>query len=494
MARLVALALAVAVAVAVLGLARRAEAEPQCARRGPAAPPRPHSVTITEFGAVGDGVTLNTVPFQNAVFYLRSFADKGGAQLYVPKGRWLTGSLNLTSHLTLFLESGAVIVGTQEVSQWPVVEPLPSHGRGMDLPGSRHRSLINGQNLVDVVITGNNGIIDGQGSTWWNWFRSNKLNYSRPHLVEFVDSEQIVISNITFLNSPAWSIHPVYCSNVVVHSITIQTSLDAPLNHGIVPDSCSNMCIEDSSIRVSHDAISLKSGWDKYGIAFGRPTSDIHISRLDLESSLGAALAFGSEMSGGISDVHADHLLIHGSSKGIFFKTALGRGGYIRDTVISDIQMEDVKVAIAFTGDWSSHPDDHFDPAAFPVISHITLKNMTGTKILVAGVLSGIAGDPFTDICLSNINFSLADSASSTSSWSCSNISGYSELVFPEPCLDLQTPSSNSSSCSTLPSFHAAIAPAKVYRVQSVHPSSYSPLLVQFRESFKSFPPVSKIL
>ncbi|AQK40152.1 Polygalacturonase [Zea mays] len=448
-------ALASMVAVLVLGLAC-AEAEPQCTRRRPPAPPRPHSVTITEFGAVGDGVTLNTVSFQNAVFYLRSFADKGGAQLYIPRGRWLTGSFNLTSHLTLFLESGAVIVGTQDVSQWPVVEPLPSYGRGMDLPGSRHRSLINGQNLVDVVITGNNGTIDGQGSTWWNWFRSNKLNYSRPHLVEFVDSEQIVISNITFLNSPAWSIHPVYCSNVVVHSVTIQTSLDAPLNHGIVPDSCSNMCIEDSSISVSHDAISLKSGWDKQGIAFGRPTSDIHISRLDLQSSLGAALAFGSEMSGGISDIHADRLLIHSSSRGVFFKTAPGRGGYIRDTVISDVQMEDVDVAIAFTGDWPSHPDDQFDPAALPVVSHITLKNMTGTRISVAGVLSGIAGDPFTDICLSNINFSLADSASPTSHWSCSNVSGYSELVFPEPCLDLQTQSSDASVCSTLPSFHAA--------------------------------------
>jgi hypothetical protein len=74
---------------------------------------RPHSVTITEFGAVGDGKTLNTVPFQNAVFYVRSFADKGGAQLYVPEGRWLTGSFNLTSHITLFLEKGAVIVGTK---------------------------------------------------------------------------------------------------------------------------------------------------------------------------------------------------------------------------------------------------------------------------------------------------------------------------------------------------------------------------------------------
>ncbi|URD83346.1 Glycosyl hydrolases family 28 [Musa troglodytarum] len=115
---------------------------------------RPHSVTITEFGAVGDGVTLNTVAFQNAVFYVRSFADKGGAQLYVPKGRWLTGSFNLTSHLTLFLDEDAVIIGSQDASQWPTVEPLPSYGQGIDLPGERHRSLINGYNLTDVVITG----------------------------------------------------------------------------------------------------------------------------------------------------------------------------------------------------------------------------------------------------------------------------------------------------------------------------------------------------
>lgn len=75
--------------------------------------PRPHSVSITEFGAVGDGKTLNTIAFQNAIFYLKSFADKGGAQLYVPPGRWLTGSFNLTSHLTLFLEKGAIVVGSQ---------------------------------------------------------------------------------------------------------------------------------------------------------------------------------------------------------------------------------------------------------------------------------------------------------------------------------------------------------------------------------------------
>lgn len=82
-------------------------------RLNPKLDPRPHSVSILEFGAVGDGKTLNTIAFQNAIFYLKSFADKGGAQLYVPPGNWLTGSFNLTSHLTLFLEKGAVIIGSQ---------------------------------------------------------------------------------------------------------------------------------------------------------------------------------------------------------------------------------------------------------------------------------------------------------------------------------------------------------------------------------------------
>lgn len=86
--------------------------EGQCSLN-PKLDPRPHSVSILEFGAVGDGKTLNTIAFQNAIFYLKSFADKGGAQLYVPPGKWLTGSFNLTSHLTLFLEKGAVIIGSQ---------------------------------------------------------------------------------------------------------------------------------------------------------------------------------------------------------------------------------------------------------------------------------------------------------------------------------------------------------------------------------------------
>uniref|UniRef100_A0A453HV85 Polygalacturonase n=3 Tax=Aegilops tauschii TaxID=37682 RepID=A0A453HV85_AEGTS len=159
-------------------------------------------------------------------------------------------------------------------------------------------------------------------------------------------------------------------------------------------------------------------------------------------------------MSGGISGIHADHLTIHGSDKGFSFKTTPGRGGYIKEVVISDVEMDGIRVAIEFIGNLSSHPDDDFDPSELPVIDQITLKNMVGTNISVAGVLSGIDGDPFTAICLSNLSFSITDSAYSTP-WSCSNVSGYSESVFPEPCSELYTSSSNSSICFSLPSYSA---------------------------------------
>ncbi|XP_057992720.1 probable polygalacturonase isoform X2 [Hevea brasiliensis] len=405
--------------------------------------PRPHSVSILEFGAVGDGKTLNTIAFQNAIFYLKSFADKGGAQLYVPPGKWLTGSFNLTSHLTLFLEKGAVILGSQNPSHWDVVEPLPSYGRGIELPGKRYRSLINGYKLRDVVITGDNGTIDGQGSVWWDSFNSHSLNYSRPHLVEFIESERLVVSNLTFLNAPAYNIHPVYCSNVLVQNM----SLSAPPQSPYTIDSSNNVCIEDSIIEMGYDAIALKSGWDEYGISYDRATRDVHIRRVHIQSSSGSSIAFGSEMSGGISDVHVEQVHLYNSFSGIEFRTTKGRGGYIKGIYISDIEMENVNLAFGAIGDLGLHPDDNFDPNALPVLDQITLQNVTGANITIAGNFTGIQESPFTSICLFNVSLTVS---ASTTSWICSSVIGFSESVFPEPCPELMNPYSNSSGCYSL--------------------------------------------
>lgn len=428
-----------------------------CKSNGPLKP-RPHSVSILEFGAVGDGKALNTLAFQNAIFYLKSFADKGGAQLFVPSGKWLTGSFNLTSHLTLFLEKGAVILGSQDIAHWEAVDALPSYGRGIELPGGRYRSLITGNNLVDVVITGDNGTIDGQGSVWWEQFSSHSLNYSRPHLVEFISSKDVVVSNLTFLNSPSYNIHPVYCSNVLVQNVTAYASPESPYTSGIVPDSSEYVCIEKSNISVSYDAIVLKSGWDEYGIALGKPTSDVHIREVRLQSTTGAGLAFGSEMSGGISNVLVEKIDLHDSFIGIELKTSIGRGGFIEDIYISDAKIKNTKTAILATGQSKSHPDDKYDPHALPEVKDITFKDIVGTNVTVAGNFAGISESPFTSICLSNISFTTTTSASA--SWLCSDVSGVSENVYPDPCPALQNSySSPSSVCSLLfhPSSRAAV-------------------------------------
>ncbi|XP_057420728.1 probable polygalacturonase isoform X2 [Lotus japonicus] len=368
--------------------------------------------------------------------------------LYVPPGKWLTQSFNLTSHLTLFLEKGAVIIGSQDPYHSEVVDPLPSYGRGIEVPGGRYQSLINGYKLEDVVITGNNGTIDGMGLAWWESFSSHSLNHSRPHLIELVASSHVVVSNLTFLNAPAYSIHPVYCSYVHIHNLTIFAPPESPDTVGLVPDSSDHVCIEDCVIATGYDAIALKSGWDEYGIAYGRPTENVHIRRVDLQASSGSALAFGSDMSGGISNVLVENAHLHNSNGGIEFRTTRGRGGYMKDIIISDVEMKNVYTAIAARGHCGSHPDDKFDPNALPVLDHIILQDITGTNITIAGNFAGLQDSPFTNICLSNITLSMNFASSIT--WECSNVSGYSDSVFPKPCPNLESHSDSSSFCLSM--------------------------------------------
>jgi hypothetical protein len=80
-------------------------------------PPRKVIMSIVDFGGVGDGKTSNTQSFQRAIRYMQRFQNKGGSQLNIPAGTWLTGSFNLTSDFTLFLHHGAVLLGSQVNSQ-----------------------------------------------------------------------------------------------------------------------------------------------------------------------------------------------------------------------------------------------------------------------------------------------------------------------------------------------------------------------------------------
>ncbi|VFQ68027.1 unnamed protein product [Cuscuta campestris] len=395
---------------------------------------RSHTAALTDFGGVGDGVTLNTAAFRAAVDHLAGFGpEAGGSLLYVPPGRWLTGSFNLTSHFTLFLDQNAVILASQDENDYPVIEPLPSYGRGRDTAAGRFISLIFGTNLTDVVITGNNGTIDGQGEMWWDKFHKGELKYTRPYLIEIMYSNNVQISSLTLVDSPSWNVHPVYSSDIIIQWITILAPTRSPNTDGINPDSCTNTRIQDCYIVSGDDCIAVKSGWDEYGISYAMPTKQLLIRRVTCVSPTSAAIALGSEMSGGIEDVRAEDIVAIDTESAVRIKTAVGRGAYVKGIYVRRVTMRTMKYVFWMTGDYGSHPDDNYDPNALPVIDNINYRDMVAENVTMAARLEGISGDPFTGICISNVTIGLADNAKKVQ-WNCTNISGISSGVVPQAC------------------------------------------------------------
>lgn len=199
-------------------------------------------------------------------------------------------------------------------------------------------------------------------------------------------------------------------------------------------DSSSDVCIANCYISTGDDLISIKSGWDEYGTQFSHPSTNITIHNLTGCNHLGSGIAIGSEMSGGVSEVHADNIYFFNTTTAFIIKTAPGRGGYVRNVHISNVTLVDVDTTIRFDSNFSEHPDESYNRNALPVIDKITIENVKGENIKVAGHLEGIDGDNFLNICLFNITLNTTEK----SAWNCSFVRGYSELVFPEICEPLK--------------------------------------------------------
>ncbi|KAM3682169.1 hypothetical protein ACB098_12G052900 [Castanea mollissima] len=341
---------------------------------------RKHSAVLTDFGAVGDGKTSNTKAFNDAIQKLSTYASDGGAQLIVPPGKWLTGSFNLTSHFTLFLHQDAVILGSQDESEWPNILVLPFYGRGRDAPGGLLSALIFGSFLMDSIcfgiVLGNNGTIDGQGSTWWKKFHAGELNVTRPYMIEIMYSDQIQISNLTLINSPSWFVHPIYSSNVLVKGLKILAPVDSPNTDGVDLDSCTNTRIEDCFIVLGDDCIAVQSDWDEYGIKVGLPTQHLIIRRLTCISP---------------DNVRAEDITTIDTESGVRFKTAVGRGGYVEDIYVRRMTLKTMKYNVTYSAK-----------------------------------IDGIQGDSFNGICISNKPKKLQ--------WNCTDIARLTSNVTPTPC------------------------------------------------------------
>ncbi|VAI32498.1 unnamed protein product [Triticum turgidum subsp. durum] len=317
------------------------------------------------------------------------------------------------------------------------MSPLPSYGYGREHKGPRYGSLIHGQDLKDVIITGHNGTINGQGQSWWIKFRKKLLNHTRGPLVQLMRSSNITISDITLRDSPFWTLHLYDCKDVTVSGTTILAPIaGAPNTDGIDPDSCENVMIENCYISVGDDGVAIKSGWDQYGIAYGRPSTNITIRNVIIRSMVSAGVSIGSEMSGGVSNVLVENVHIWSSRRGVRIKTAPGRGAYVNNIVYRNITLENVRVGIVIKTDYNEHPDERFDPKAVPVVGNISYTSIHGQRVRVPVRIQGSAEIPVRNVTFHDMSVGILDKKHHV--FQCSFVQGQViGYVFPVPCKNL---------------------------------------------------------
>ncbi len=163
--------------------------------------------------------------------------------VHFPPGKYLTGALNLTSNMILQIDEGAVILGSLDAADYPLVPALPGYGitRDGSVPPNhnlvRHQALVSGWNISGTTIQGK-GIINGQGEVLGrdgkNWYTRTR-SYGRPRLVEPMFCSDFTIDGLQLQNSAFWTLHPYACDGVTIRGLNITArGHPAPNSDGIV--------------------------------------------------------------------------------------------------------------------------------------------------------------------------------------------------------------------------------------------------------------------
>ena len=361
-------------------------------------------LSVTRFGAIGDGIVSNTLAIRRA---MDALAVAGGGRLRFPAGLWLTGSIFLRDNIALEFDPGAVIAGSPDPAEYPIVE---TRWEGRTRPA--HAALIHADGASNVSVTGP-GLIDGRGAHWWRRFREGSLDFPRPRLIALENCDNVILRDFRAADSPGWTIHPVRCRDLVISGISIDNPPDSPNTDGINPDSCSRVRISGCRVSVGDDCITIKAGCESEDPALAAPCESIVISDCILERGHGA-IVIGSEMSGGVRDIVVSNCVFDGTDRGIRMKSRRGRGGRVERIRIANIVMNDVLVPFTMNmhyvcgarGDLSVSTREALPVGSgTPSFSDISVSGVVATGVRIAAChIEGLAESPVENLSLTDID------------------------------------------------------------------------------------------
>ncbi len=341
--------------------------------------------------------------FEKAVEELK---EAGGGTLRVTPGVYKCASICLTSNMTLYLEKGSEISFMDDFSRYPVIR-----GSFEGVFCDMYQPFIYAKDEASVSVEGK-GVIRGNGQKWWKALRDGELSVMRPRLLYFESCSEVLIKDVTLIDSPCWTVHPYWCDSVRVIGIKIKNPADSPNTDGINPDSCRNVLIRDCQIDVGDDCIAIKSGVEQNDTL--RACEDILIEDCHMVHGHGGVV-LGSESSGGIAHVTVRNCVFEDTDRGIRYKTRRRRGGVVSDIRFENIRMKNVMCPFVFNmfyfcgklgrepwvSDPSPAPVDEGTPSLSDiVISHVQVEDARSCAGIFAGLpeqkISGITMEDCT--------------------------------------------------------------------------------------------------
>lgn len=334
------------------------------------------SVDVRDYGAVGDGLTLCTDAIQKAI---DEVSAKGGGHVVIPAGIWLVTSLELKSCVDLHLDTNALIQQTFNKSMYK-----------MQPDGKRFFPCIYAYDAHDISVTGY-GAVDGAGKYWrpvkrakmsdheWDtyiemggtieddgklWMPYNLYNVDnvtgsssseealRSDLFHPERCNRVFVKGVTFQNSPRFTVHPCFCTNVIIDDVKVRSPWNVQNADGIDLSNCKIALVVNCFVDCGDDGLCLKSGIGEVGVKAG-PCQDILIQDSKVAHAHGG-FAVGSDTSGGMDRIVVRRCMFSNTDIGLRFKSAVKRGGttsnmYIQDIVMTDIVNEAIMINCGYS-------------------------------------------------------------------------------------------------------------------------------------------------
>ncbi|MCM1331790.1 MAG: glycosyl hydrolase family 28 protein [Bacteroides sp.] len=359
---------------------------------------------VKKYGAKGNGKRIESPAIQKAIDACHKV---GGGTVIVPKGTYLSATIQLKDNVTLHLEKDALILGTTDYKAYDNLDPF-TEGLGIEVG----RALLVAVDARNIGLTGE-GAIDGQGSALKERHikedtRPEKDRWGlRPFLVRLVRCDGVNVNGVTLRYAGAWTSHYFHCRNVNISNVTIR-SFGVAHNDGIDIDGCQHVRISHCDIISGDDALCFKTTSSKMAC------SDIIVSDMLLKSNQ-SGIKMGTESMAPFENISISNCKIYDTKNG-GIKLFSVDGAHLRNVEISDITMDEVRTPMLFRLGARLNVFRKNEDTKQPIGSfeNVTIRNVNAIAADKAqldppsGILiTGIPGHYITNLTLENIHIRL---------------------------------------------------------------------------------------